>query len=140
MFEVSDGCLAETSSWAVALWLWSSEGRAGRALDGEIAWSPAERGPWLARRARFRPGAGSLRAHTLAALCSSSFCRPPLKCWVSLQPGGASRTKQRLAHPPCSQALLLVPAAGRELSACLQSEVPGELEAVTLPESLTPVT
>ena len=25
---------AETSSWAVALWLWSSEGRAGRALDG----------------------------------------------------------------------------------------------------------
>ena len=51
---------AETSSCAVALWLWSSEGRAGRALDGRDCLVPGRESPMAGPPGEIQTWAGSL--------------------------------------------------------------------------------
>lgn len=46
---------AETSSWAVALWLWSSEGRARRALDGRDCLIPSRERPMAGPPGEIQP-------------------------------------------------------------------------------------
>ena len=141
VFEGSDGCLSrdvQLGGGPVALEL-RREGQAGRALDGRDCLGPSRERPMVDPPGEIQTWgwvfASPHSCSTVLLLLSADH----LLSVGSLQPGGVSRAKQRPAHPPCSQALLLGPAAGRELSLCLQSEIPGELEAVTLPESLTPV-